>query len=112
VGGETEALEVDHVVAATGYRPSLSTVGYLAGDRAMLVESGTESPVLSAGFEASQSGICFTGALAAASFGPSQLFLPGISIACRGVIRTSLVRRLRGSPSATMVSPGGHHMRE
>ena len=75
--GSEQALVVDHVVAATGYRVSLERLKFLdAGLRAEL-NSVNDTPILSRDFEASVPGLYFVGPASANSFGPVARFACG-----------------------------------
>ncbi|MGW4822191.1 FAD-dependent oxidoreductase [Streptomyces sp. NPDC004227] len=88
-GGVTEALDVDHVLAATGYRLDLDAVPFLspAVRRALRQVPGSRAPRLSPGFESSVPGLYFTGSLAAPMFGPMMRFVAGTGYAAARVAR-------------------------
>lgn len=82
-GGEIEAelsdgtrLVVDHVILATGYKPDLSKVPYLAGviERVQLADG---FPVLDEHFQSSLEGLFITGFPATRDFGPFFGFVRG-----------------------------------
>jgi lysine/ornithine N-monooxygenase len=100
--GGAERLVVDHVISATGYRPDLDRLPFELGGPALRRVPDTASPVLSSRFESSAPGLCFTGALAAATFGRGQTFLPGASLAARRVTRAAAARRRRGADPARL----------
>ena len=76
------ALDVDHVVAASGYRADLAAVPYLAGvlDRVSVTDG---FPDLSPGFETSLPGLFVTGFSATRDFGPFYGFTKGCPSAAR-----------------------------
>ena len=76
------ALEVDHVVAASGYRADLAAVPYLAGvlDRVSVTDG---FPDLSPGFETTLPGLFVTGFSATRDFGPFYGFTKGCPSAAR-----------------------------
>ncbi|PZH19627.1 oxidoreductase [Streptomyces sp. NTH33] len=78
-GGRTEVLDVDHVLAATGYRLDLDAVPFLSPEilRALRHVPGSRAPHLSPGFESSVPGLYFAGSLAAPMFGPMMRFVAG-----------------------------------
>ncbi|WP_326807777.1 FAD-dependent oxidoreductase [Streptomyces sp. NBC_01775] len=85
LGGGGGPVEGDHVIAATGYRADLGTLGFLGPAlRAALVRSGG-APLLGAGFASSVPGLYFTGLAAAASFGPLMRFVVGTGFASRRI---------------------------
>ncbi len=82
-----QALIVDHIVAATGYKVDVARLGLL--DAALLPEIATVdlSPVLSRNFESSVPGLYFVGTPAAYSFGPMFRFACGAGFAARRLTR-------------------------
>jgi thioredoxin reductase len=77
--GETRLLEVDHVIAATGYKPALACLPFLDPGLHRRIDAIDDVPELSASFEASTPGLYFIGALAVHSFGPFVRFACGAS---------------------------------
>ena len=77
-----DRLEVDHVVAASGYRADLAAVPYLAGvlDRVSVTDG---FPDLTPGFETSLPGLFVTGFAATRDFGPFYGFTKGCPSAAR-----------------------------
>jgi FAD-dependent urate hydroxylase len=77
-----DVLEVDHVVAASGYRADLSAVPYLDGvlDRVSVTDG---FPDLSPGFETTLPGLFVTGFSATRDFGPFYGFTKGCPSAAR-----------------------------
>jgi hypothetical protein len=71
------AVEVDHVLLATGYRVDLAKYRILTPELLHRVDCVDGYPVLSAGFESSVPGLHFMGASAVASFGPMMRFVAG-----------------------------------
>jgi cation diffusion facilitator CzcD-associated flavoprotein CzcO len=84
-----DAVLVDHVVFATGYRADLAAVPYLAGviDRVSVVEG---FPSLSPGFETTLSGLFVTGFAATRDFGPFYGFTKGCPSAARMAVEEML----------------------
>ncbi|MEU7381808.1 FAD-dependent oxidoreductase [Streptomyces sp. NPDC042207] len=93
-GGVAEALDVDHVLAATGYRLDLDAVPFLspAVRGALRQVPGSRAPRLSPGFESSVPGLYFTGSLAAPMFGPMMRFVAGTGYAAARVARDRVRR--------------------
>jgi cation diffusion facilitator CzcD-associated flavoprotein CzcO len=81
----TQRLQVDHVLAATGYHVDLDRVDYL--DPALRGELRRTGgwPHLGAAFESSVPGLFFTGMTAAATFGPVMRFVCGAGFAARRI---------------------------
>jgi hypothetical protein len=78
-------LDVDHVVFASGYKPDLARVPYLAGvlDRVSVTDG---FPDLSEGFETSLPGLYVTGFPATRDFGPFYGFTKGCPSAAKIVV--------------------------
>ncbi|HYF71323.1 MAG TPA: SidA/IucD/PvdA family monooxygenase, partial [Nocardioides sp.] len=79
------ALEVDHVVLASGYRADLAQVPYLTGvlDRVSVTDG---FPDLSEGFETTLAGLSVVGFAATRDFGPFYGFTKGCPSAARIVV--------------------------
>ena len=77
----TTVLDVDHVIAATGYRPDVDALGILAPELRQAIRRTAAAPRLSAGFESSVPGLFFTGLAAAPTFGPAMRFVCGTEFA-------------------------------
>lgn len=80
-----ETVEVDHVIAATGYRVDLDRLPLLAPDLRRAVRTAHGAPVLSSRFESSVPGLSFVGLPAALSFGPLLRFVCGTRFTSRRV---------------------------
>ncbi|MEK2489823.1 NAD(P)-binding domain-containing protein [Kitasatospora purpeofusca] len=88
-GGTTSELEVDHVLAATGYRVDVGRLDYLSPElRDAIERRNGGAPRLSAGFESSVPGLYFTGLSAADTFGPLMRFVCGTGFAARRISRS------------------------
>jgi thioredoxin reductase len=79
--GTREELEVDHVIAATGYRVDLDRARFIDEDLRRSLRRVGGSPVLGPTFESSTPGLYFTGLAAAATFGPLMRFVAGTRFA-------------------------------
>jgi hypothetical protein len=108
-------VEVEHVIAATGYRVDLRRYDFLAADIAAGLREARGYPQLSPWFESSQPRLYFVGLPAALSFGPVMRFVCGAELAARRVA-THLARAGRRAPNARrtgitsgspLASPGG-----
>ncbi|MBV8704832.1 MAG: NAD(P)/FAD-dependent oxidoreductase [Acetobacteraceae bacterium] len=84
--GGPAALEVDHVVAATGYRPDLGRLDFLDPALRARVRTVADTPVLSRGFESSVPGLRFVGLTAANAFGPLLRFACGAEFTSRRLV--------------------------
>lgn len=81
-GGESW-VATDHVIAATGYRPDLSRLPFLAEPLRERVRTVADTPRLSPNFESSAPGLYFLGPITANSFGPVMRFAYGADYAAR-----------------------------
>lgn len=91
-GGGLATIDTDHVIAATGYRPSLRRLPFLSEPLRDRLEAVADTPTLSGRFEASVPGLYFAGPAAANSFGPLMRFMYGNEFAARR-ITAHLTRR-------------------
>ncbi len=98
-GQGRSVLEVDHVVAATGYKVDLSRLGLLADDLLARLRTLDLSPVLSRNFESSVGGLYVVGTPSAYSFGPMFRFACGADYAARRVSRHILTQRPSRRPA-------------
>jgi thioredoxin reductase len=83
--GMQEQLQVDHVIAGTGYRANLKRVPFISSELLKQIASVAETPVLSSRFESSVPGLFFVGALSANTFGPLTRFAFGAGYAAQRV---------------------------
>jgi lysine/ornithine N-monooxygenase len=79
--GSGGTLDVDHVMAATGYRVGLDALGFLEPELKSSLRCVAGSPLLNASFESSVPGLYFSGLTAAATFGPLLRFVHGAAFA-------------------------------
>jgi len=84
-GQEDRQVEVDHVIAATGYKPAVSRLEFVDESMQPRVRTAGEAPILNRHFESSVSGLYFVGAAAANSFGPLLRFAYGAKFAAERV---------------------------
>ena len=87
--GDLRTVEVDSVIAGTGYDVDVARLAYL--DRKMIpgIQCHQRAPVLNSHFESSIPGLYFVGPLSFMSFGPMFRFVSGAEITA-----TRLARRL------------------
>jgi hypothetical protein len=95
-GGRHATLDVDHVIAGTGFRIDLAKLGFLGAPLCSRIETLAGYPVLSRAGESSVPGLYFVGAPAAVSIGPSARFIAGTHTAVRPLVK-SVARRARSS---------------
>ena len=80
-------VEVDHVIAATGYTPDMRKLSYLAPILPRIATLADGIPALDRAFQTSLAGIHIVGCLSAASFGPSMRFIYGTNTAAPQIAR-------------------------
>jgi len=97
--GTRSHVDVDHVIAATGYRVDVRSLGLLSGELAGSLATVEGSPRLTGGFESSVPGLFFSGQAAAATFGPMLRFVCGSGFAGPRVA-DGVTARLRGGRRA------------
>jgi hypothetical protein len=103
-GGQS-SLDVDHVIAGTGFRVDLTRLAYLPpGLQARIATSGGY-PVLTRAGESAVPGLYFVGAPAAFSLGPSMRFIAGTHNVARQLVR-SVAGRANGSGGGVSSGPG------
>ena len=93
--GTRSHLDVTHVIAATGYRVDLHSLGFLPGELAGTIATVEGSPRLTRCFESSVPGLFFSGLASAATFGPMMRFVCGSGFAGPRVA-DGVTARLRG----------------
>jgi FAD-dependent urate hydroxylase len=91
-GPDRSSLEVDHVIAGTGFRVDLSRLTYLPDELRARISTFSGYPVLNRAAESTVPGLYFVGAPAAFSLGPSMRFIAGTHNVARQLVR-SVVRR-------------------
>jgi hypothetical protein len=96
-------LDVDHVIAGTGYRVDLSRLPFLSEELRRRVEVEGTSPKLSMHFESSVRGLYFVGLAAAVSFGPLTRFAVGADFTARRLC--AHLGRTRGVAAAAGPAP-------
>jgi hypothetical protein len=94
-GASERVLEVDEVVAGTGYALDVDRVDYLDADVRRRVRRVRRAPALSLGFESSLPGLYFVGPLAMHAFGPLFRFVAGARFAAPTLARRLARRRHR-----------------
>jgi cation diffusion facilitator CzcD-associated flavoprotein CzcO len=102
-GSKREVL-TDHVIAATGYYPKVSSVPFLSEGLRSAIRTHAEMPMLSTRFESSVSGLYFVGLPAVNSFGPLMRFMVGAEYAAPRVAR-ELARRVRLREPVSSMTP-------
>ena len=86
-GKKTRSVEVDHVIAATGYRVDLERLSLLPDEMRKQIRLTGTAPFLSSHFESSVPGLYFVGVAAANTFGPVLRFAYGAEFTARRLSR-------------------------
>jgi thioredoxin reductase len=97
-GGKCSELLADHLIAATGYKVSLSKLSFLAEPVRQQIRSVEDTPVLSRSFETSVRGLYMVGVASANSFGPLMRFAYGAGFTAR-----RLAKHLSAQPRTVML---------
>ena len=100
-GLPNQELIADHVIAATGYRPSVRSLRFI--DEAILarIETVEDTPLLSNVFETSVAGLHMVGLASANHFGPVCRFACGAKFTSRHL--TQFLRKKCGAGARTLV---------
>lgn len=103
--GSRSTLGVDHVIAATGYKPVVRRLPFL--DEALLEQMATleQAPILNRHFECSVPGLFWVGLASANSFGPLTRFAFGAKFTARRLSR-HLASSLRFEAPPTLAEDG------
>jgi thioredoxin reductase len=94
-GPDRTTLEVDHVIAGTGFRYDVAHLDFLPEELRARVATTSGYPVLSRAGESTVPGLYFAGALGAFSLGPSMRFIAGTHN-LSGQLTRSVARRAKG----------------
>jgi hypothetical protein len=85
--GSLRKVEVDFVIAGTGYDVNLSRLKFLDPDILDRIHRTEQAPTLNINFESSVSGLHFTGPLSFMCFGPLFRFVTGAEVTSRRLAR-------------------------
>lgn len=102
--GGVEAIEVDHVIAATGYHVDLQRLPFLPESLRREIRAVSAMPELSAHFESSVPGLYFVGVSASLSFGPVMRFAYGSAYTAKR-LRRHLASRTAGQAAYDQHAP-------
>ena len=105
-GPSRSSLEVDHVIAGTGFRIDLARLAYLPEELRKQIATVGGYPVLNRAGESTVPGLYFAGAPAAFGLGPSMRFIAGTHNLARQLTR-SVARRANGNRIAPAASGSG-----
>ncbi|HSM94732.1 MAG TPA: NAD(P)-binding domain-containing protein [Rhizomicrobium sp.] len=92
--GEARTVECDHVVAATGFKPELSRMRFIARPLLSRIATTGGAPRLSGTFETTARGLYVIGPASANSFGPLMRFMTGAEYAAP-VLARHLARKAK-----------------
>ena len=79
--GSKREITVDHVIAATGYKPDLRRIAFVDSGILSGIQCVEQTPVLSSNFESTVPNLYFVGVTAANTFGPLLRFSFGAGFA-------------------------------
>jgi FAD-dependent urate hydroxylase len=82
-----KALEVDHIILATGYKADIKRLPMLHPALVAAIQTYQGAPLLNPWFESSVAGLYFLGFSSVCSFGPFYRFVIGAEAAARRVTR-------------------------
>jgi thioredoxin reductase len=103
------AIDVDHVIAGTGFRIDLARLGFLPDQLRVQIGTVNGFPVVSRNGESSVPGLYFTGAPTAVSLGPSSRFMAGThNLASR--LAQSVSRRAKAGAGRPVASGADDQM--
>lgn len=85
-GAQNTDLAVDHLIAGTGYRVSMTRLSFLSETLRRRMKTVDDTPVLSRHFETSIPGLYMVGVASANSFGPMMRFAFGAGYTARRVV--------------------------
>ena len=91
------SLDVDHVIAATGFHVDIARLSYLPDELRARVATFSGYPVLSRSAESTVPGLYFVGASAAFGLGPSMRFIAGTHNVAAQLARSVAGRAKQGS---------------
>jgi thioredoxin reductase len=102
-GPRESSVEVDHVVAGTGFKVDVTKLPFLPQELSASVATLNGYPVVSRAGESTVPGLYFVGAPAAVSLGPSVRFIAGTHTSVRWTAR-SLAQAVRGGSRRSAAS--------
>ncbi len=102
--GQEQELLADHVIAATGYRPSVGALTFLDQDLRRRIATVEDTPLLTHSFETSVAGLHMVGLASSNHFGPLCRFACGAKFTSSHLSRF-LARRFKPRPLAGLIQP-------
>jgi cation diffusion facilitator CzcD-associated flavoprotein CzcO len=97
----------DHVLLATGYRVDIARLGMFSPEIVRRIACTNGSPILSARFESSLSGLHFVGSSSVSAYGPLMRFIAGAGFAARSVTAAARKGALPGLDHETLANGVG-----
>jgi len=85
--GDTQVVETDHIIAATGYKADVRRFPFLGSSIVEQLCLVGKTPRLSANFESSIPGLYFVGQVSTTTFGPVMRFVFGTDFTSRTISR-------------------------
>jgi len=85
--GASHEMETDHVIAATGYRPTLRSLPFLDEALAGKIQTAAETPALDRNFGSTVPGLYMIGLASANNFGPVCRFACGAEFTTKRLAR-------------------------
>jgi FAD-dependent urate hydroxylase len=106
-GPSRSSLEVDHVIAGTGFRINLARLTYLPEELRARIATFGGYPVLTRAGESTVPGLYFVGASAAFGLGPSMRFIAGTHNVSPQLTRSVARRAKSGRGRLVSAGPAG-----
>jgi thioredoxin reductase len=100
--GAPREVTTGFVIAATGYKPRIERLNFLAADIQSKIKNINNTPILNSHFESSVPGLYFIGLSAANSFGPVMRFAFGAGYAAE-TVTDAMLKALKRNPAAVPV---------
>jgi thioredoxin reductase len=104
--GERSSVAADHVIAATGYRPDLRRLGFVADALRGQIETIADTAAVDAGYQTSVPGLFMIGPAVAPVFGPVMRFVYGSDHAARTAARRLAATATSRAPSRAVSLAG------
>ncbi|MFD2058407.1 NAD(P)-binding domain-containing protein [Mesorhizobium calcicola] len=108
VDGDTQVVEADHIIAATGYKADVHRFPFLSSSIVEQLRLVGKTPTLSANFESSIPGLYFVGHVSTTTFGPVMRFVFGTDFTCRTISRHLARIRPRPLRASRRMTAGQH----
>jgi hypothetical protein len=110
-GPKSSAIDVDHVIAGTGFRIDLARLPFLPEGLRTRISTINGYPVVTRAGESAVPGLYFVGAPTAVSLGPSARFIAGTHNTA-GKVARSVARRAKTSKGAPTASAATYQVQQ